>query len=319
MDKGSRLYDMKCRTNSEDNMKQDNIQNIKAGDSNQITREYFDSLLVEMRLIGSIIPSTSFELYGETFSTPIMTAALSHLNNCCPNGAAEMAKGAYAAKAVMWTGMGDEAELDTIVATGARTIKIIKPHANNDIIFKKLEHAEKCGALAVGMDIDHAFDRRGQYDNVLGFPMTVKSFDEIKSFIKAVKLPFIIKGVLSEQDAYKCVEAGAKGIVVSHHHGIMDYAVPPLMILPKIAKVIDNAIPIFVDCGIMSGADVFKALALGADAVCVGRVLMGPLAGDKAEGVRRKLMEMTEELAGMMARTCSPDILHIDPSVIWKK
>jgi len=300
-------------------MKQNISQYIKAGDSNQITREYFDSLLVEMRLIGSVIPSTKLELYGGTFSTPIMTAALSHLDKCCPDGATEMAKGAFDANAVMWTGMGDEAELDSILATGAKTIKIIKPYTDNNIILRKIEHAEKSGAFAVGMDIDHAFNRRGQYDNVLGYPMSVKSFDEIKSFINATKLPFVIKGVLSGQDAYKCVEAGARGIVVSHHHGIMDYAVPPLMILPRIAKVIDHSIPIFVDCGISSGIDAFKALALGADAVCAGRVLMDPLGSGKAAGVREKIEEMTEELAGMMARTCSHDIKHIDPNVIWKR
>lgn len=295
------------------------LNNVKAGDSNQITREYFDSLLVEMRHIDSVIPSTKLELYGETFSTPIMTAALSHLDNCCTNGAAEMAAGALNAGAVMWTGMGDESELDSIVATGAKTVKIVKPHANNDIIFKKLEHAEKCGAFAVGMDIDHAFDRKGQYDNVLGFPMTVKTFDEIKSFIKATKLPFIVKGVLSVQDALKCVDAGAKGIVVSHHHGIMDYAVPPLLILPEIVKAVNHRISIFVDCGISSGIDVFKALALGADAVCAGRVLMDPLKSEKAAGVQSKIDEMTGELSGMMARTCSRDIKHIDPAVIWKR
>lgn len=300
-------------------MKQDITQSIKAGDSNRITREYFDSLLVEMRLIGSAIPSATLELYGETFSTPIMTAALSHLHNTCPNGAAEMATGAFTAKAVMWTGMGDEAELESIIATGARTVKIVKPYINNDTICRKLEHAEKSGAFAVGMDIDHWFDRKGQYDNVLGFPMAVKSFDEIKGFIRASKLPFIIKGVLSVQDAYKCAEAGAKGIVVSHHHGIMDYAVPPLMILPEIVKVIDHSIPVFVDCGISSGIDAFKALALGADAVCAGRVLMEPLKSEKADGVRKKLEEMTAELAGMMARTGSHDIRHIDPTVIWRR
>jgi hypothetical protein len=124
--KGSRLQIKPKKL--EEHMKQNIPQSIKAGDSNQITREYFDSLLVEMRLIGSAIPSTKLELYGETFSTPVMTAALSHLDKSCPNGTAEMAKGAFAANAVMWTGMGDEAELDSILATGAKTIKIIKPH-----------------------------------------------------------------------------------------------------------------------------------------------------------------------------------------------
>lgn len=290
-----------------------------AGNSDAITREYFDSLLVEMRHIDAVIPSTKLELYGESFDTPIMMAALSHLHKVRENGMVEMAKGAKLANAVNWSGMGDEAELEAITATGARTIKIIKPYEDNDYIFKRIEHAERCGVLAVGMDIDHQFGGDGQYDNVLGHRMSSKTLDEIKEFVRATKLPFIIKGVLSEADAYKCLEAGAKGIVVSHHHGIMNYAVPPLMVLPKIAKVINHQIPIFVDCGIMSGMDVFKALALGADAVSAGRVIMGPLGKMGAEGVREQIIRMNEELAGVMARTCSPDIKHIDSSVIWHK
>ena len=297
-------------------MTQNKLQDIKAGDSNHITRKYFDSLLIEMRHIDAVTPSTEIELYGETFSTPIMTAALSHLDNCRADGAVEMAKGALTANAFMWTGMGEDEELEKITAAGAKTVKIIKPHADNSIIFKKIEHAEKCGVTALGMDIDHAFNSKGQYDNVLGLPMTPKTFDEIKSFIEATKLPFIIKGVLSVQDAVKCVEAGARGIVVSHHHGIMDYAVPPLMILPDIVKAVDHSIPVFVDCGIASGYDAFKALALGASAVCVGRVLMGPLSDDGAEGVCRKITELTQELSGVMARTCTVDVHHIDPSLI---
>lgn len=294
-------------------------QNSNVGDANQITRDYFDSLLIEMRHIDAVKPSTSLELYGEIFSTPIMTAALSHLDKCRPNGTIEMAKGAFAANAVMWTGMGDEAELEAITATGAKTIKIIKPHMDNNIIYKKIEHAEKCGALAVGMDIDHAFNNKGEFDTVLGLPMTSKTLDEIKDFVKSTKLPFIIKGVLSEQDAYKCIEAGVKGIVVSHHHGIQDFAVPPLMVLPKIAKVVDHSIPIFVDCGVSNGSDAFKALALGATAVCVGRVLMNSLIEDGTNGVQNKIEAITQELAGGMARTCASDIMHIDTSVIWKK
>lgn len=294
------------------------IQDIKAGDSNQITRKYFDSLLIEMRHIDAVTPSTEIELYGETFSTPIMTAALSHLDNCRTDGAAEMARGAKAANALMWTGMGEDEELERITATGAKVVKIIKPHYDNSIILKKIEKAEELGVLAVGMDIDHAFDGKGQYDNVLGLPMAPKTLDEIKSFIKATKLPFIIKGVLSVQDALKCAEAGAKGIIVSHHHGIMDYAVPPLMILPEIVKALGNSMPVFVDCGIASGYDAFKAMALGASAVCVGRALMGPLADEGAEGVRRKITELTQELSGVMARTCTADVRHIDPTLIRK-
>jgi hypothetical protein len=246
-----------------------------------------------------------------------MLAALSHLNGCHPEGMVEAARGIKAADAVMWAGMGDEAELEGIVATGARTIKIIKPYADNRVIFKKIEHAEKCGCLAVGMDIDHAFDRKGNYDVVHDLHMRPKSLDEIREFVKATKLPFIIKGILSEQDTYKCLDAGVRGIVVSHHHGHIDYALPPLRILPAIARIVRKRIPVFVDCSINRGLDAFKAIALGADAVSAGRIIMEPLKAEGAEGVRKIIAGMTEELAGAMAATCSRDIYHIDPAVIW--
>lgn len=291
---------------------------VKAGDSNQITRNYFDSLLIELRQIDSAIATTNFELYGENFTTPIMTAALSHLNNTHPDGMTELARGAAAAGAVMWVGMGDKEELDSITSTEAKTIKIIKPYADEKMIFNKIKDAEKSGALAVGMDIDHSFNNKGQYDDVAGFKMSVKTLDELKNYINSTSLPFIIKGVLSQQDVYKSIEAGAEGIVVSHHHGIQDFAVPPLMILPKIAEVVNGQIPIFVDCGIASGMDVFKALALGANAVSVGRGLMEPLSNNGADGVKNKITEMNEELSAAMARTASEDIRNIDSSIIHK-
>lgn len=290
--------------------------NKRPGDANLINREYFDSLLLEMRHIGAVVPDTSLALYGESFATPVMTAALSHLNKCYPDGIVELARGAKAANAVMWVGMGDDEELEGITATGAKTVKIIKPHADNAVILHKIAHAESCGCLAVGMDIDHAFNGRGEHDNVLGLPMCGKSIEEIKQFVSATKLPFIIKGVLSVRDARLCVDAGVQGIVVSHHHGIMDYAMPPLMILPDIIREVGGVIPIFADCGFESGFDVFKALALGATAVSVGRTLMGPLSNCGADGVTTAIREITSQLAGAMARTCSTNISDIDPSVI---
>lgn len=292
------------------------MENYTPSNSNHVTRAYFDSLLLEMRHMDAVLPGTALSLFGETFTTPVMMAALSHLNKCHPDGLIEMARGAKAAGAVMWAGMGDEAELTGITATGAKTIKIIKPHADNNDVLSEIRHAEACGCLAVGMDIDHQFDRRGRYDNVLGFEMRPKSTEEIRQFVKATKLPFIIKGILSVTDALKCIDAGVQGIVVSHHHGIMDYAVPPLMVLPEIAKAVNGRMKIFLDCGVESGMDVFKALALGADAVSIGRAMMGPLTDKGAEGVCQRVQEVTAQLAGAMARTASPNITQIDPALV---
>lgn len=288
-------------------------------DSNRITREYFDSLLVEMRHIDSRLPDTHITLFGQRFSMPIATAALSHLNNTAPDGMEKMAAGALAAEALCFSGMGEAEEIQDMCATGARVIKIIKPHADNETVFAKIREAEKAGAFGVGMDIDHAFSGNGDYDDVCGLPMKPKSSEEMAGFVKATKLPFIVKGVLSVTDAKKSIEMGAAAIVVSHHHGIMDYAVPPLMVLPQIVEEIGGRIPIFVDCCIESGMDVFKALALGADAVCVGRAIMPPLQKSGADGVTEKLETINRELKAVMERTAFGSLNEINNSVIHRR
>ena len=286
--------------------------------SDKITRDYFDSLLLEARYIDSDLPSTKLELYGRSFDTPVMTAALSHLGNTAENGMTVYAQAAAKANAVHWVGMGEDAELEAITATGAATIKIIKPHADNKEVFRKIEHAKKAGCFAVGMDIDHAFNGSGGYDNVLGLPMKPKSTEELHDFVQAAGIPFIVKGVLSTKDAEKCLKAGCKGIQLSHHHGIMQYAVPPLMMLPEILQVTRGEIPVFVDCGIESGMDVYKCLALGATAVSVGRHLM-PLLKEGADATASRIKEMTGELAATMARTGVRDLNSFDPTVVHQR
>jgi isopentenyl diphosphate isomerase/L-lactate dehydrogenase-like FMN-dependent dehydrogenase len=286
--------------------------------SDKITRDYFDSLLIETRYLDAVLPSTEMTLFGETFRTPIMTAALSHLHNTAQNGMTIYAQAAAKSGAVHWVGMGSEEELVEIVATGARTIKIIKPHADNRVVFRKIEHAVKVGCIAVGMDIDHAFNSQGGYDDVFGLPMKAKTTNELAEFVQAAGVPFIVKGVLSPRDAEKCLQAGCAGLVVSHHHGMIQYAVPPLMALPDILSVTGDSIPVFVDCGIESGMDAFKCLALGAKAVSVGRHLM-PLLRDGADAVAGRIDEMTAELAGVMARTGVSGLDKMDSTIIHRR
>lgn len=286
--------------------------------SDRITREYFDSLLIETRYLDSVIPDTSFELFGHRFSTPVMTAALSHLHNTAPDGMRTYAAGAAASNAVHWIGMGEDSELEDVLSTGARTIKIIKPHADNAEVFRKIAHAVKAGCIAVGMDIDHSFSSDGQYDNVMELPMKSKTTEELKAFVQASGVPFIVKGVMSSKDAEKCLEAGVSGIVVSHHHGMIEDSCPPLMMLPEILDVTGRDFPVFVDCCFESGIDVYKALALGATAVSVGRHLM-PLLKDGSNAVSARIDAITRELAGLMARTGVGDLGHFDPSVIHRR
>ena len=265
-----------------------------------ITRDYFDSLLLETRYVDSVLPSTKMTLFGEEF------------------GMAIYGKGAAMANAAHWVGMGSDAELESIVATGARTIKIIKPHADNREVFRKIEHAVSAGCFAVGMDTDHAFNSIGGYDDVFGLPMKSKSVEELEEFVQAAGVPFVVKGVLSPKDAEKCAKAGCAGLVVSHHHGMVEYSVPPLMVLPDIISAVGRDMPVFIDCGIVSGMDAYKCLALGAKAVSVGRHLM-PLLKDGAEAVAQRIYEMNAELAGIMARTGVKSLDDMDPTVIHRR
>lgn len=284
----------------------------------KITRDCFDSLLLETRYLDSTVPSTGMELFGKVFDTPIMTAALSHLGNTTPGGMTIYAQAAKLSGAVHWVGMGSDSELEDIIATGADVIKIIKPHADNAEVLRKISHAVKAGCFAVGMDIDHAFNSSGGYDSVFGLPMKAKSTDEIAEFASAAGIPFIVKGVLSPRDAEKCLKAGCAGIVVSHHHGMMPYSVAPLMVLEDILNAVGRQIPVFVDCGIESGMDAYKCLALGAKAVSVGRHLM-PFLKDGAEKTADRIRQMTAELAGVMARTGVASLDSMDPTVIHKR
>ncbi len=288
----------------------------KTQSSDVITRAYIDSLLVEVRHLDAVMPSTEMTLFGKTFSTPVATAALSHMGNTYPDGMAAMADGANQAGALTFSGMGPKDELARMVNTGASVIKIIKPYADRESVYRKIRHAEEIGCLAVGIDTDHAFDRRHGYDEIEGMGMFPLSSAELRDMVASTKLPFFIKGVLSRKEARKCLDCGVKGMVVSHHNGRLECAVPPLMVLPEIAEEVKGEAALFVDCAIQSGLDVFKCLALGAAGACVGRPLMQPLKERGPEGVRDTIAAITNDLRYAMAMTASPDVTHIDPSIV---
>ena len=287
----------------------------KSLSSDVITRAYIDSLLVEVRHLDAVMPSTEMTLFGKTFATPVATAALSHMANQYPDGMTAMADGANQAGALVFSGMGPKDELERMVATGAQVIKIIKPYADRESVYDKISHAEEVGCLAVGIDTDHAFSRGG-YDVIESMKMFPLSSKELADMVKATKLPFFIKGVLSRKEARKCLDCGVKGMVVSHHNGRIDTAVPPLMVLPEIAEEVNGEAALFVDCAIQSGLDVLKCLALGATGACVGRPLMQPLREKGPEGVRETIAAITNDLRYSMAMTASPDVKSVDPTIV---
>lgn len=294
------------------------MEQVIRGDSNRITKDYFERFLIEMRHLDNVLPETEIEMFGRRFTMPITIAAFSHMKTEKQDGLVELAKGSANCGAINMIGMGDEAELEHVAAKNANTIKFIKPYADRERIESKIAHARKTGVLAVGIDIDHSMSREGNYDNVFGNPMKPITCIELRRYVEMAGMPFLVKGVLSTDDAKKCMDVGVSGIVVSHHHGIIPYAVPPLMVLPEIAKLVRGRMCIFLDCGIADGSDAFKALALGADAVCVGRAIVPSLEIKAAKGVEEYLRQMQTQLKGIMARTGFSTPCAIDASVLHR-
>ena len=291
----------------------------RLSDSNIINEKYMDSILVEERLIGSVAADISTELFGKTFAMPIMTPAFSHLKQFGGReltGLEEYSAAAKKLNILNFCGMMENDMFEKIIATGADTVRIVKPYADNEKVRNQMKYAEDIGAFGIGMDIDHIFGENG-YDVCMGETMAAQTEDMLRSYVESTDLPFFIKGVLSVRDAVKCADIGAKGIIVSHHHGRMPYAVPPMMILPEIkAALRDRDVKIIVDCGISSGADVYKALALGADAAAVGRSMMPSLEKGGIGGVTDFISQVGRELRYMMSFTGFEKVSDIDSSAL---
>lgn len=292
----------------------------RLSDANEITEKYMDSILIEERLIDSVKADISTTLFGEQFSMPVLTPAFSHLSNFGGRQLSGLEEYSIAAKEcniLNFCGMMENDMFQKIIDTGAKTVRIVKPYADNGKVRDQFQFAEAVGAFGIGMDIDHIFGVTG-YDVVVGEEMAAQTSDMLRSYVESTKLPFIVKGVLSVQDALKCAEIGAKGIIVSHHHGRLPYAVPPMMILPEIKDALQGKdMTIIIDCGIANGADVYKALALGADAAAVGRSMMPSLEKDGAPGVEKFLEEIGNELRFVMSNTGFAKVSDIDDSALY--
>lgn len=291
-------------------------------DANEMTRKYFDRILIEERLINSTISDLSMEMWGKKFSTPITTPAFSHLpeyEKGRSNGLIEYSQAMNKMGAMNWVGMGENEAIAPVMDACPGTVRIIKPYAERDKIFDQIEHAKNHNALAVGIDTDHIFGMDGELDVVLGETMATQTQAQIKELVEFAEIPFIVKGVLSVTDALRAAEAGVQGIVISHHHGRMPYAIPPIMVLPDIKKALSQypLVKIFVDCHIDSGADAYKALALGADAVSVGRAILPSLEKEGVKGVCDFVQGMNNELQTLMSFTGTLSVDCFDASVLW--
>ncbi|WP_238906976.1 alpha-hydroxy-acid oxidizing protein [Clostridium sp. YIM B02506] len=177
-------------------------------------------------------------------------------------------------------------------------IPTIKPW-NYETILEKLKYAKESNAIAVAMDIDAA---GLPFLKNMTPPAGSKSVEELKQIIEACDKPFIVKGIMTAKGALKAKQAGASAIVVSNHGGrVLDQCLSTAEVLKDIVDTVGHDIRIFVDGGIRSGTDVFKALAMGADGVIIARPFVTALYGGEEEGIQTYINKIGQELEETMA------------------
>ena len=152
-------------------------------------------------------------------------------------------------------------------------------------------------------------------------PAGSKTVEQLAEIAQMAGKPFIVKGVMTVSGALKAKEAGASAIVVSNHGGrVLDQCAATAEVLADIADAMKGSgVKIFVDGGIRSGVDVFKALALGADAVLICRPFVPMVYGGAEEGVKLYIEKIGAELSDTMAMCGAKDLASISRDMVLVK
>ena len=276
----------------------------------------------------SVDPNLDWSLFGKNFQTPMMaapmTGATTNMNNAMEEYQYSLAvlKGCLESGSIAWLGDGATPDkyimmLDAIRKVDGHGILICKPRADEKLLEERFQEAERQNVFSLGMDIDAFNFKTMILKNQQSPSRGLKELSRIRSF---TKLPFILKGIMTPEDALLAMDAGADAIVVSNHGGrVLDDMPGTARVLGKIADTIKGKFPVLVDGGIRSGMDIFKMLALGANAVLVGRPIAISAVGGDSAGVKYLINQYTSELKNTMNITGAASLSKIEYSMLLKK
>lgn len=153
------------------------------------------------------------------------------------------------------------------------------------------------------------------FTSIYANPFT--TWEDLKFLREHTKLPILLKGILHPDDAHKALDYGMDGIVVSNHGGRqVDGAVSTIEMLPAISSTVNGRVPVLLDSGIRGGADAFKALALGATAVCIGRPYVYGLALAGEQGVHEVLQNFLADFELTMGLAGCKSIQEVRPEML---
>ena len=312
-------------------------------------RQGFERLTLRPRMLVEVDKlDLSLDLFGSRIAMPILVAPTGGHQQAHPDGELATMRGACAVKTIMAVSTASSYPIDKIgaAATGPFWFQL---YAGPDVdaTRERVERAVAAGAKAICLTVDGKYVSHRErmlrlQQSSLGAPgqtvpmarrrnpqeapspyrlerqyaagLTWAFFDELRGY---AKVPVLIKGILTAEDAALAVEHGAAGIVVSNHGGrYLEGAPSTIEVLPEIIDAVRGRIPVLMDGGVRRGTDALKALALGAKAVMIGRPPLWGLGAFGQAGVTRVLELLQTELAVAMGLAGRPNLASIDRSLV---
>ncbi len=280
---------------------------------------------LNMRLLHDVAaPDTKVAILGRELSMPVLAAPIGGISFNMGGQVSEEAYidaviGGCVAQGTLG-GVGDgvpdfihQAGYAAIKSHGGAGIPFIKPWAEAELN-AKLQKALETGADIIGMDVDAA----GLVTlKLMGRPVTPKAPGRLRELISRLPGKFILKGIMTKADALAAADAGVHAIVVSNHGGrVLEHAPGAAEVLPEIARAVKGRVTILADGGVRSGGDVLKLLALGADAVMIGRPLAVAAVGGLQEGVEKYLQQIRSELQSAMVLTGTASVTQVSREIL---
>ncbi|MBI3405248.1 MAG: alpha-hydroxy-acid oxidizing protein [Acidobacteria bacterium] len=316
-------------------------------------RESFSSIRLKPRVLRDVDKlDTRTEVFGQSLDLPILLAPAAYHKLMHPEGELATVRGANAANATMTVSSFATTSIEDMAKVSTNRLWF-QLYVQRDRKFTRdlVQRAEAAGCKALVITVDTpvlgARDREARekfhlpdgmqrenlkslgermsraehinetsvYSEILDPTLTWEGIDWIHSF---AKVPIILKGILSPEDAKLGVQHGAAGILVSNHGARnLDTAPSTIEALPGVIEAVAGKIPVLMDGGVRRGTDVVKAIALGAKAVLIGRPYMWGLAYAGSQGVEQVVTILRNELKMAMALCGISNIAGINRSVIW--
>jgi 4-hydroxymandelate oxidase len=319
----------------------------------RINREGFDELqLLPRRLVDVRNVDMSIELFGQRYDQPIFIAPAGTHKMFHPDGELAVARASRAKNGLMiLSTVTNTAVEDVAAARDAPIWYQLYPASDWDVTHNILRRAERSGCTALVLTADLAarnlersarfkrdtnpeclvchepgpnWDAKPMFTGVdmtrIRMGIAGLTWDYVDRLKDATSMNVLVKGIVTAEDAFHCLEHGADGIIVSNHGGRSSADNrSTIEALPEVLAVVEGRVPVLIDSGFRRGTDVFKALALGADAICIGRPYLWGLGAFGQAGVERVLDILVRELRIVMQQMGATSLANIRRSSVRHK